>query len=487
MQSFRKWRKQNRLKYIIWGGLVGVTALTGGIAVYLYRRPETIERVVVDMTLNAFSKALDFDSRKSMYFDLPDPSIMPAAAFEAMAIAALSSNNEKNVSPVEKWAELVLEMSKKLESSFLVQAKAEMRDKLVKETLEFENVKKRLSVLAEILPPSVERNIVLEDQLTLELEKRGGWLNADLLESNSSQDDAETCDLGTKLVIMAISFFPGPINGLIAMLQGKIACDAFASSISKSEDAKKVLANSMSTLQKSFCALHPRVRSHVLNAALTHTIDMLPRLGKINSGGITPYVFSSFVLFCLRVRAFFISPPSLSLSLSSHTHTHTRARVFASIRSTHSIYTNRYDLYVRTIDQDLIRPLGRDARINENILDQVRRVFLALPSHIQARVLLTAMDHTSSVGQSDMNPEEQAALVRDLLSSGGVVSIKLAQMLAEEAKVPIYYRRLLGGLRESNEPMHVSFFWHGIPKSVRRHIKKLGQCIGMFNFSSLSL
>ena len=80
--------------------------------------------------------------------------------------------------------------------------------------------------------------------------------------------------------------------------------------------------------------------------------------------------------------------------------------------------------------------------------------------------------------ESEMNPEEQASLVRDLLSSGGVISIKLAQMLAEEAKVPLYYRRLLGGLRESNDPMHVSLFWHSIPKSVRRHIKEMGNCIG---------
>ena len=138
--------------------------------------------------------------------------------------------------------------------------------------------------------------------------------------------------------------------------------------------------------------------------------------------------------------------------------------------------TYRYDLYVRAIDEKLISPLGRDARINVNILNQVRRVYLALPSHIQARVLLTAMEHSQS--ESEMNPEEQASLVRDLLSSGGVVSIKLAQMLAEEAKVPLYYRRLLGGLRESNEPMHVSLFWHSIPKSVRRHIKELGNCIG---------
>ena len=257
MQSFRQWRKQNRLKYIAYGGLVGVSALTCGIGIYLYRRPETIERIVVDLSLYTFSKALNFDSRKSLYFDLPEPSIMPASGFEAIAIAALSSSSsddeENTKNPVEVWAKLVLDMSKRLDKSFLVQAKKEMCGKLVQETLEFEDVEKRLSILAELLPPSIERDIILQEQLEMEMKQNGGWLKSELLEGTTIQgDDVETYDLSTKLLIHAISFFPGPINGLYEMIQGKISCDSFASRIvSESGDKglarKETLGAAMST------------------------------------------------------------------------------------------------------------------------------------------------------------------------------------------------------------------------------------------------
>jgi len=78
-----------------------------------------------------------------------------------------------------------------------------------------------------------------------------------------------------------------------------------------------------------------------------------------------------------------------------------------------------------------------------------------------------------------VTPDEQAEVVRDLLSSGGVVSVKLGQVLAEDPKVPISYRRLLGSLRDSNEPMSVAAFWHAVPKTLRSRIKKLGPCLGV--------
>ena len=155
---------------------MGVSALTCGIGIYLYRRPETIERVIVDLSLYTFSKALNFDSRKNLYFDLPEPSIMPASGFEAIAIAALSSSSDGNTkSPLENWAKLVSEMSQRLDKSFLVQAKKEMCEKLVQETLEFEDLEKRLSILNEILPPSIERDIILQEQLEIEM-KTKRWM-----------------------------------------------------------------------------------------------------------------------------------------------------------------------------------------------------------------------------------------------------------------------------------------------------------------------
>ena len=78
------------------------------------------------------------------------------------------------------------------------------------------------------------------------------------------------------------------------MIQGKISCDSFASRIvSESGDKdlarKETLGAAMSTLQKRFAALDPKVRTHVLNAALTATIELLPKLNNMG-GEIKPYV-----------------------------------------------------------------------------------------------------------------------------------------------------------------------------------------------------
>ena len=69
-------------------------------------------------------------------------------------------------------------------------------------------------------------------------------------------------------------------------------------------------------------------------------------------------------------------------------------------------------------------------------------------------------------------------MVRDLLTAGGVVAVKLGQMLAEHPKMPVEYQTLLGSLREDNEAMRVTTFWWGIPSAVKRKIKALGPCLG---------
>jgi predicted unusual protein kinase regulating ubiquinone biosynthesis (AarF/ABC1/UbiB family) len=45
--------------------------------------------------------------------------------------------------------------------------------------------------------------------------------------------------------------------------------------------------------------------------------------------------------------------------------------------------------------------------------------------------------------------------------------------------VPISYRRLLGDLRDNNEPMSLPAFWHAIPRTLRHRIVKLGPCLGV--------
>ena len=104
----------------------------------------------------------------------------------------------------------------------------------------------------------------------------------------------------------------------------------------------------------------------------------------------------------------------------------------------------------RAIEADLLGPLRRDAQIPEEILVQVKQVFLALPSRIQARILLTAIQHPAArtswadetngasdnkSNGTDVGGEGTAEMVRDLLSAGGVVAVKLAQVIAEDPRV----------------------------------------------------
>ena len=89
------------------------------------------------------------------------------------------------------------------------------------------------------------------------------------------------------------------------------------------------------------------------------------------------------------------------------------------------------------------------------LVHQVRKIFLALPANIQARVLLTGLRHqienstdftepeqaTGTQPQSDPQSDDDAGidnavLAKKLLSAGGVVAVKLAQMLAEDPKIP---------------------------------------------------
>ena len=69
-------------------------------------------------------------------------------------------------------------------------------------------------------------------------------------------------------------------------------------------------------------------------------------------------------------------------------------------------------------------------------------------------------------------------MVRDLLSAGGVVAVKLGQVIAEDPRVPEPYCTLLGTLRDDNTPMSMVSFYHNLPTAVRARLSHLGGCLG---------
>jgi len=56
--------------------------------------------------------------------------------------------------------------------------------------------------------------------------------------------------------------------------------------------------------------------------------------------------------------------------------------------------------------------------------------------------------------------------------------VKLGQMLAEHPRMPNEYQRMLGSLREENDPMRIAQFWWNIPSAVKCQITDLGPLLG---------
>jgi predicted unusual protein kinase regulating ubiquinone biosynthesis (AarF/ABC1/UbiB family) len=175
--------------------------------------------------------------------------------------------------------------------------------------------------------------------------------------------------------------------------------------------------------QEVFESLHPRMRAYVLEEALAKAIDSIKVLP-----------------------------------------------VEVDIPSQHP-----WHMYQNTLRQHLLTPLKRDGHIPTPVLEHMLGIFLQAPSRLQARLLLLGLRHA---GRLSEDPHQQALLACDLLSHGGIVAVKLGQILAEMPEVPLLYRSLLGHLRDQTEPMSCGMFWHQMTESTRKTMVALGPLLG---------
>ena len=228
----------------------------------------------------------------------------------------------------------------------------------------------QLRYLQEVMPASVERNIIVGSLLKEHLSQGGGggergWVSASILEECRPQEPPEAFELRTKILTAAIAFFPGSLSKLCQDLwgnsddnltkdltkdltkgstggavvssrrrpldeaAGRLIGDILAYSEttgkaggkagSEAADVDALRSSVMSALASMRCLfddLHPQMKAHVLHKAVTTAITTLPKLPAVE--GVRPY-----------------------------------------------------DMYVKAIDTELVNPLRRDARITEDMLTQV--------------------------------------------------------------------------------------------------------------------
>jgi len=506
-EQFSVWKRKNTAKILLLGGFGGATLLASITGVYVMKHPKVIEWAAVQMTLLAYGRADNFEERLKVYCGLPEPDI-PLASLENQILemvtntwgalydstveavseaAALqlpkrtttrqsgsghnSVNSTSKAKPATtgeapaavkskpsgaasaelglKWAQHVDAMYATLDSSLLLSAKSDLRQRLVLEILEEKSwtLEEKLFQIREVMPPSVERNVVVDEILDdASNGTAGNWLSREVLEANPPTLQATPCEASTSLMRTAITFFPGATNKLVLMLRDRISCHNVAESLATSIEDRAEIEVALEHLKAQFQKLHPSIQYYVLYEGIVSTITMLPKLAP---DGPTPPPSSSNVNASKDIPTGSVNAPPL----------------------------RPYELYQRAIDVDLLGPLRRDAKISAGVLEQVKHVFLALPPFIQGRILLTAIEHPFSKG--DATSDEQAELVRDLLSAGGIVAVKLAQMIAEDPRVPLHYKTMLGSLRDTNEKMGIAEMWHSVPQTVRKRILYLGRCLGV--------
>lgn len=411
-------------------GIVGgATAVMGLGYLFFKNNPSALERIVVGKVISAFDLALSYDAKKNIYLALPEPNVsLDNIDIQYMLSTSANGANEKKPPIAVTWAESVIQGVRKVDKSFLVLAKEQMRQKLVEEALAMPDLSSRLRAIREVVRPSVELNMLINKQLEQCL-MDDGWLDAAVLDANpltltltGGGSSIPVTSVTTSLLIMALSCFPGSMSELVHVLDGQRDVSSLVNETLEDsgvdQEGKEMLHQALVLAYERFRALDEGMQEFVLTSALEKAID--------------------------------------------------------GVLATPSAQT----LYRRAIENELLSPLTRDARIGKYIIDEVRTVFLALPSYLQARILLTAVRFENAKSEDTASVGNTPEIVGALVAQGGVVAAKLAQVLAEDPNIDPTYRKVLGTMRDENEAMPAAVFWGSIPRPVRSRIARLGQRLG---------
>ena len=513
-KQFRRWRQRNTAVLLTVGGVAGGLILAIAATLYVRNDPQIIDYVVAWLAKIEFDNTKSYEGRKQLYLKLPEPQIS-VSSLEAQIMAALTEEAGKadggNAAAADGdassraaadaashstvalgWANMATTAFAAVDGSHLLRTKGQMRHALIAEICSRDlsgtsaedpsaAIVQNLAELRDILPQGVERNIYVAEQLTEYIDQQPeGWVPAEVLEANRPQHPAMPADASISLLRSCISFFPGPINKLILFLDGQLKAEEVAMALLNPNAAsgKAVAATATDTLAVSNSS----------DSGLAPKREMGTQTAVAASSPEAANMATTVAALETVARHYSALHPNIKQYVLQQSLSSTIAMLTSPTFLKGAAGPRPYQLYQRAIDTDLLGPLRRDAQIPEDILTQVKNIFLALPAPIQARILLTAVQHPAARTSWAEDPSAEATygddkmataiVVRDLLSAGGVVAVKLAQVIAEDPRVPEPYSSLLGELREDNTPMSLATFYHNLPTAIRNRLSHLGRCLG---------
>jgi len=423
--TFIKKQNNNKKKYLIGGCVLGTIATMGGVYVSTNNSGGIVEKMLAKKYEFQFNKQTCFEERLKIYHSIPELNIPVYLDGDCVFLISEQNDLDKHIS---KWLESLTDMIKIYNSNHVMKLKQTFKNLLLKEALSKKNIYEIIKHVQLIMGSCLERDLLLSKILNEELEKND-WIDIVVLkklcdsEQLNSPNEQPFNEL-SKIILAAISFYPGNTLEFVNCLKNPkinlFELNDFQkiSSVHKKQHENQIFQ--INNLRLYFQSQDEKYQNIILHQALTNIIRTIP-----NSSN----------------------------------------KIFKA--------------YEKIIDENLIEPLKNDARISIDVLQQVKQVFLALPPKIQSRVLLVGFNNKNSICKTGETEKlKTAELVKKLLSAGGVVAIKLAQILSESENVPKDYKKLLGCLRDSNEPMSIMEFWNQLPIAIQNKTSKLGKCLG---------
>jgi hypothetical protein len=207
-----------------------VLAVLGGITYARYNIP-ILQNAIANLSMKSFDMAKSYEKRKWIYLTFPEYNMRVLKGVEAKITFELSKlwrrgdsgdslamelllNTEADLSrqnsaamPLsmkEAWSVMVLKAADLATSSQLLKYHAVMKEALVSEVIGNEtlSIKEKVLELRELLPPSVEREYLVNEMLQGHMSVHN-WLPAHVLEANPPHDPPQICDPWNAIIRLA--------------------------------------------------------------------------------------------------------------------------------------------------------------------------------------------------------------------------------------------------------------------------------------------
>jgi len=436
-KSPNKYTNTIRINKKILYGCIGLGIATGStIAWYYLKDPE---KTLTTQLKKSFDEEYSYVAKLAMYARVPEPKF---------SLDFYNNNNNFNTNipfTIDKWVNTVNDISQKFENGLWNKTVIYMRNSLLEYIDEIPDLRMRLQGYRKIYSDSLELSVILEEQLENEM-KKTGWISSDILNENILTSRSPSSN-EVKLLQLAIMSFPGPIDHLFEYLIGNININRLMSFINTpaknaAEDSIKGVINIDNSNKKEDI-------ENIEN-------DLIKNLIKIKT-------------------QFDILHPSIQKYMLEN--------VMAKLLT---IVKNKNEgNFVNILQKHLLTKLSDNKDI-ESLIDQLVKIFEALPPNIQSKMMLTALKKKNCDNNINSNYED-IKFLKDLINDAGIVAIKLGQILSEEPKMPQKYRDIFSNLRDDNEPIGLLQYWESILPSMRNNISSLGILLGVGSVKQVQL